>query len=159
MKQKIPRKKSQLDLGSQKWPQLSQQYYKEQWSGTEVEVKEKPVGVVKFSSQPYSSKKTFFPNSSDRWKWTKSRLVLCKQQSQQAGPAESQDTADPKRIVLMLLDSTISRILRDTHKPAKAHRIPENNQTFIMSLTNTEVTSIRNSVSCCVWLGKENSHF
>lgn len=58
----------------------------------------------------------------------------------------------------MLLDSTVSNILRKTHEPAKAHRIPQNNQTFIMSMMNTEVANTRNSVSC-VWLRKENSHF
>lgn len=58
----------------------------------------------------------------------------------------------------MLLDSTAGNILRKTHKSAKTHRIPQNNQIFIMSVMNTEVTNTRNSVSC-VWLGKENSHF
>lgn len=51
----------------------------------------------------------------------------------------------------MLLNSTVGKILRKTHKPAKAHRIPQNNQTFIMNVMNPDVMNTRNPISC-VWL-------
>lgn len=51
----------------------------------------------------------------------------------------------------MLLDSTVGNILRKTHKPAQAHRIPQNNQTFITSVMNTEVINTRNSYHVFGW--------
>lgn len=68
------------------------------------------------------------------------------------------DTGHPKIKVLMFLDTTVGNILRKSHKPAKAHRIPQNIQTFIMNVMNAEFTNTRNSVSR-VSLGKENSNF
>lgn len=111
------------------------------------------MGAVIFSSQPYSSKKTFFfqiPITDKNGQ--KTDLSQANSNHSRLGQLNS-------RIVLMLLDSTGGSILRETHRPVKTHRISENNQTFIMSLLNTKVKSIRNPVSCCVWQGKEKSHF
>lgn len=54
----------------------------------------------------------------------------------------------------MLLDTTVGNILRKSHKPAKAHRIPQNNQNFIMTVMNAEFTDTRNSVLCLAGKGK-----
>lgn len=100
------------------------------------------------------TKRLFFQIPKRQKKISTELTVLGKQQSEEVASAKPQDTAHPKRRFLMLSDSTVGFTLRETHKPAKAHRISEINQNFITSLMNTEVTSIRNSVSCLVGKGK-----
>lgn len=78
-------------------------------------------GFVRFSSQPYSYKKGFF--SKFQWQ-TKKDGELTRPRQTNSNYSKlgqlGQHIGHTKKLVLMLLDSTVGNILGKTHKPAKA---------------------------------------
>lgn len=112
--------------------------------------KGKAVGAVRSSSQPYDSKIHFSSNSKETEE-IGHRTDCLWQTTITAGwnswiPWQKHSHKE----CLMLPHNTLDSTLGEIHKLAKAHATSEINKNFIMSLMNTEVTSIRNSVLYCV---------
>lgn len=153
-KQNIPRKNPSWIWG----PRNGQSFFSNIVQSEGQKHKRRKVqDAVRFSSQFYDSKKTFFQIPKRQKKIGTELTVLGKQQSQEVGSAKPQDTAHPKRTVFMFPDNTVGCTLRQTHKPAKAHRISEINKIssqiwWIQRLQALEILYR-------VWLGKENLYF